>query len=410
MMSVQEAKKKVREVLFCLPRVRLPLEKALFRVLAQDIRAPICLPLYDNSAMDGFALRSEDTGSASSEHPLSLKIMGTQKAGDPPTLKIKSGELVRIMTGATIPKGADAVVMKERVEEKEGKIFISTPVLRGNNIRKRGEEIQKGSLILPAGTFLNSRSLGLLANLGLKKIPVRKTPKVSLIITGSELVSASQKRRHGQIYDSNSPLLLAALREIHLKASFVKRVKDDEEKLKRILEEAFQKTEVVLVVGGVSVGDYDFSKQVFRRLGVKTIFWSVAQKPGKPLFFGKKGRRLLFGLPGNPVSAWVCFHEYVIPALLGLQGSFEFSSKPFQAILEKAVKPDFTKTLFLRGNFQSHNGQAKVEAFTGQGSHMLKSLAEANCLIQIPPQKDFLTPGSRVEARGFVSLRAGGYR
>lgn len=410
MISVQEALETIQKEIYSLAPVQVFLEKALFRVLARDIQAPIFLPLYDNSAMDGFALKSEDTKLASLEHPLSLKIVGVQKAGDPELPKIQSGEVIRIMTGATIPKGADAVLMKELVQEKEGKIFISSPVLKGNNIRRKGEEIEKGSLVLPAGSLLNSRSIGLLANLGLEKISVRKSPKVSLLVTGSELITSTQKRRQGQIYDSNTPMLLAALREIHLEASFVKRVTDDEKKLELNLRQALQKTDVVLVAGGVSVGDYDFSRKIFARLKIKTIFWSVAQKPGKPLFFGKKGKQLIFGLPGNPVSAWVCFYEYVIPALLALQGFANFSSELLPALLERAVKPDLNKTLFLKGKIRSHEGQSKVEPLTGQGSHMLKALAEANCLIRISPQKDSLSLGSLVETQTLNSFKKGAFR
>jgi molybdopterin molybdotransferase len=398
MISVQEAKELILKEVKASPAIGVPLADALHRVLARDLRTPIPLPLADNSAMDGFAVKSRDTAAAAPETPIALRVAGVQRAGDSVSKKLRSGEAIRIMTGATLPPGTDAVLMKELAAEKSGRIFISGAVPFGANIRRKGEEVQKGDLIFPAGTVLDSRAIGLLANLGLNSIPVRRPPRIAVIVTGSELLAPGARLRRGKIYDSNTPMLLAALRELHLTPLCVERVRDDAPRIRNALKKSFQKADVVLLVGGVSVGDYDFSKSALARLGVKTLFWKVAQKPGKPLFFGKRGKTLVFGLPGNPVSVWTCFHEYVRPALASWEGK---NPTPISenALLENPIKAHPTLTVFLRGFARgpATRDDRRVRVFEKQGSHQLKSLAEANCLVRVPPQAKMVPSGARVE-------------
>ncbi|HKY64617.1 MAG TPA: gephyrin-like molybdotransferase Glp [bacterium] len=405
MISVTDAKKEILKESRLLGNLRVPLAHALYRVLAQDLRAPVPLPPEDNSAMDGYALKAGDTFRATEGNPRCLRIAGIRRAGDAGRRPLRSGEAYRIMTGAAIPPGADAVVIQEMVEATECEVRIARPVPAGANIRRRGEELAKGDLVLPKGSQLHSRSLGLLANVGFPRVLIRRPPRVALIVTGDELVEPGRKLPSGKIYDSNGAMLEAALRELHLEPGLTRKVGDQEGRLTGALRTALERADVILLTGGVSVGDYDFSKSAFGRLGIRTVFWKVAQKPGKPLFFGKKGRTLVFGLPGNPVSAWVCFHEYVRPALLAMQGIPARDSVE-RALLEEPLQPSAKMTVFLRGRSRSHQGQSAVRPLSGQGSHMLKALAEANCLIQVPPREGPLEAGAEVEVHALEG-RAG---
>lgn len=405
MISVEEAKEKILQEVQILPSLRLPLGHAPHRVLAADVRAPIPLPLADNSAMDGFALKAGDTHAATPENPVRLRIAGTRRAGEAKPITFRSGEAIRIMTGATIPAGADAVVRKEAVEEMGKQAVIREPVALGTNIRRRGEDVQNGDLVLKKGTVLHSRSIGLLANLGLPAVKVYRPPRVALVVTGSELVAPGKGLAPGKIYDSNTAMLLAALRELHLEPWLVRRVGDHQTKLKKVLQSALDKADVIILVGGVSVGDYDFSKSSLGRLGVRTVFWKVAQKPGMPLFFGRKSKTLVFGLPGNPVSAWVCFFEYVRPALRAMQNIPLPLNSNSRAELKEPIQASPKMTVFLRGIFQGSNGHRTVRALSGQGSHMLKALAEANCLI--PVRSETISAGSEVEVHSLEAMGNG---
>lgn len=346
--------------------------RALGRVLAQPLRSPQPSPRWDVSAMDGFAVRSLDFPRA---YDAELEIKGMAKAGDAP-LSLLPGTAIRIMTGALIPEGADAVVPQELVQVDGRELYVSrgADVLKGDHIRFQGEELKRGALVAKAGTRLNSRWIGFLSGLGISSVTARRLPVVALLVSGSELKKSGSLLRPGQIHDSNSPMLEAALAEAGISCAAA-RLADEPALIRKALKDALKASDLVILSGGVSVGAADYSKEALRSLGVETIFWGVAQKPGKPLFFGKKGRTLVFGLPGNPAAAWVCFHEYVLPLL-------NDSAPSRFAMSAKAPRPDSQKTLFLKARLDG----PRVELLGGQQSHMLGALAEANALARVEPR------------------------
>ena len=362
-------------------------------ILAQDIRAKEDLPLFSNSAMDGFALRSEDTHSV----PVDLKIKGCIKAGDSPGITVGEGESVKIMTGAPMPERADAVVMVEDTEEKERKVLIKKSIKKGENVRPKGEEIKKGQIGLKKGTRLNPASLGFLASMGWEKVKVFGKPKVSVLITGSELVKPGLKLMPGKKWESNSIVLNSALAEVNIKPIFLGIARDNLEDLERRIQEGLRTSDILLISGGISVGDYDFVQEILLRLGVDKVFWRVSIKPGKPTFFGKKGEKLVFALPGNPVSVLVTFLEFVRPAILKMMGQRDVLLQEREAILEEKLQKKTGRAYFFKGMFQEKNGVAYVKSAGLQHSHILGSFAGANCLIFLEREKNIYEKGERVK-------------
>ena len=362
-------------------------------ILAQDIRAKEDLPLFSNSAMDGFALRSEDTHPV----PVDLKIKGCIKAGDSPGIKVGEGEAVKIMTGVPMPEGADAVVMVEDTEEKERKVLIKKSIKKGENVRPKGEEIKKGQIGLKKGTRLNPASLGFLASMGWEKVKVFGKPKVSVLITGSELVKPGLKLMPGKKWESNSVVLNSALAEVNIKPIFLGIVRDKLLDLERQIQEGLKNSDILLISGGISVGDYDFVQEILLKLKIKKIFWLVAVKPGKPTFFGKKGEKLVFALPGNPVSVLVTFLEFVRPAILKMMGQRDVLLQEREAILEEKLQKETDRAYLLRGVFQEKNRMAYVKSAGLQCSHILESFTGANCLIFLEKEKNFYEKGERVK-------------
>jgi molybdopterin molybdotransferase len=362
-------------------------------ILAQDIRAKEDLPLFSNSAMDGFALRSEDTHPV----PVDLKIKGCIKAGDSPGIKVGEGEAAKIMTGAPMPEGADAVVMVEDTEEKESQVLIKRSLKQGANVRIKGEEIKKGQIGLKKGTRLNPASLGFLASMGYEKVKVFGKPKVSVLITGSELVKPGLKLMPGKKWESNSVVLNSALAEVNIKPIFLGITRDNLPDLERRIQEGLKNSDILLISGGISVGDYDFVQEILLKLKIKKIFWLVAVKPGKPAFFGKKGDKLVFALPGNPVSVLVTFLEFVRPAILKMMGQRDVLLQEREAILEEKLQKKADRAYLLKGVFQEKNGMAYVKSAGLQHSHILESFTGANCLIFLEKEKNFYEKGERIK-------------
>lgn len=391
MISVEQARKLILKNTRPLPPVLMSLPQSLGLTLAKNVSSPSDYPLYDVSAMDGYALKTSDLRGASKAKPITLKVRGTQHAGDFLETRLKTGECFKVMTGGVIPAGADSVLERELVVEKNGKAEFYQTLVKGRNIRYRGEGIRKGSLALKSGARLHSRAIGFLASLGVDKVQVHPQPKVALVVTGNELVKPGKKPNPGQIYNSNQWMLETALREQGLEPTLSLLVPDQPQRLKAQLKKALAACDLVLLVGGVSVGDSDFSKPVLESLGVKRIFWRVSQKPGFPLYFGKKGKTLVFGLPGNPASAWVNFYEYVVPCLKNLQKFPPASPSKTARLVSDGPNRGF-KTLFLKAHFKDGN-HPEVVLLKGQGSHLLQSLAEGNSLAVVPPGKGKLKKG-----------------
>jgi molybdopterin molybdotransferase len=396
MISVEEAQKKIQSSIPATQIEAILLEHALGRVLAAAIKSPLALPLADNSAMDGYAVCIKDIAQATEEKPVLLKIAGVIKAGDTRKRSLKKGECLAIMTGALIPQGSDGVLAKEIVDVQGRKLLVRASAPQGNNIRFQGEEVKKGQAVIAKSTVIHPGVIGLLATLGLRKVPVFKLPKVSVIATGNELVEPGKKLAYGKIYESNTWMIRSALEEMRIHPTAVQKIKDDPKELRKKISKALKENDVLILMGGVSVGDYDYVKEILGELGVKTLFWKIKQKPGKPLFYGKKGKKIVFGLPGNPASVLTCFYEYVYPALRKFSGFKNCHLRQEEVLLKEDLRNDPHRTLFLKTKITQISGKKEASALRGQGSHMLSSFVEANALMVIPPSTVALKKGQKV--------------
>ncbi len=391
MISVKEAQKRLMQIVRPLGKETVGLDKALGSILAENVRSKIDLPSADNSAVDGFAIRFADIMS-------SLEIRGVIKAGDLKNPKLDRRQTFRIMTGARIPKGADTVIPKECAIVRGDRLLIEGQFPKGANVRYCGEELRKRSLVLKSGIVIHPGVVGTLATVGRKRVKVFRKPTVSLIVTGSELIGVGRKLKSGQVYDSNSWSIVSALKWMGIDSVRIARVRDSERHLRKIVSMYLKNSDVVLLTGGVSVGDYDFVKIILKELGARTLFWKVSQKPGKPIYAGKKGKALIFGLPGNPASAFTCFYEYVYPVLRKMMGSTDPFLRRVSGRLNQDFLPDQKRLLFLKGLVHFKNSRVLMNISKRQGSHMLTSFSDANGLILVPPGRTKLRKGDSVEA------------
>jgi molybdopterin molybdotransferase len=383
MISVVEAKQIIQENIITLPPVKMHLLQAAGMVLAEDVLASINIPSYNQSSMDGYAF-SLDHWKVSN----SLKIKGEMAAGSSETFTLSPGNAVRIFTGAAVPPGADTVVMQEKTKiENDYLVIEDENILQGSNVRPKGSEIKAGDLALAKETLLMPAAIGFLAGMGVTDVLVYPHPSVSIIVTGNELQTPGQPLLHGQVYESNSYTLQAALKQMNIAEVKMYRAEDELEKVKKVLKEALLQSDIIFLTGGVSVGDYDFVGAAAAQNGVEKLFHKIKQRPGKPFYFGKKARlsgevgqeiKLVFGLPGNPASVLTCFYEYVEPALkkIALQKT---ALQVMQVPLAKTFKKAAGLTHFLKGFYDGK----KVAALHAQESYRLSSFANANCLIKI---------------------------
>ena len=399
MISFQKAKSIIKKNLFVLEKENVNLKNSAGRILSENVVASFPSPIFDNSAMDGFAVRAKDTKHATEEEPAELKIIDISSAGSPSELTIGKGECIQCMTGAEIPEGADAIIM---VEDTSGfsnndyvKVMNSASI--GAHIRKRGEEIKKGDILIPKGIKITANELGTCATFGYGNLFVSKKPKISIFGTGNELVEPGQKLGKGQIYNSNlyvfTDLVEKAGALIHMKEV----IKDDKPSLKSFLSQAVEESDIIISSGGVSMGRYDYVRDVFIELGVKEHFWKVAQKPGKPLFFGTKGHKIIFGLPGNPVSSYIGFMEWVWPVIQSLMG--ENIERPLYGKLEGFFPREKTKHRFLFGQAEYQNGEIICRPASRLGSNMLTSALDANCILGSDSGDSPIKPGELIEIK-----------
>ena len=388
---------------------RLSLNDSTNRVLAQDIISPINVPSFDNSAMDGYAIKFADL-----ETFTDFNIAGKSFAGKPFEGEIQAGECVRIMTGAMIPTGCDAVIMQEETEQAgENRIRFTNAIKLGQNIRRVGEDVAKGNLVLAKGSLLNVASLPLLASLGIAEVEVFKRTKVAILSTGDELVSVGKSLAAGQIYDTNRFAVRLMLEKLNCEILDFGIQPDDPQ----IFEEAFMKAQqaadVLITSGGVSVGEADFTKDVLEKLG-KIAFWKIAIKPGKPFAFGFLGNEnekqtVFFVLPGNPVSALVTFYQLVQPALAqlaGLNADYLANLMPKMTAcaatnLKKAVgRQDFQRGFY----FINEQGELMVKPVGQQGSHIFSAFYESNCFIVLEAERGNVQVGEKVTIQPFNGL------
>ncbi len=401
LLSVEDARNRILDGIQALPgRERLALAEARGRVLARAALAPFDLPPFDNSAMDGYACRAEDLTASET----SLRVIGRSMAGAPYTGAVRPGECVRIMTGAPLPPGADTVVMQEQVERKGDRARIHGSHRAGENIRRAGEEIARGSVVLGAGKRLDPASLALLASLGQVEVDVRRRPRVSFLSTGDELRPPGEPLGPGQIYDSNRYLLGALLHRTGIPATDLGILADERAAVREALREAATFSDVIISTGGVSVGEADYVRETLEELGELDL-WRIRMKPGKPLAFGRLAGSLFFGLPGNPVSAAVTFALFVRPVLARLEGAAAPEPLLVPAHARVAFHNRSGRREYLRGILQrGPDGTLWVDRAGGQGSHMLSALAAANALIVLPEDSPGVEAGEAVDAIPLCSL------
>ncbi|MEX2117744.1 MAG: gephyrin-like molybdotransferase Glp [Bacteroidota bacterium] len=373
----------------------------LGRVLAADIPAPRDLPLFDNSSMDGFALRTGDITSATRESPVHLKLSGELPAGTWTHETLRPGHAMRIMTGAPIPPGADAVAEQELTESDNGSVRIFSTFAAGRNIRKRGESLSAGALALRKGLRLSPAAVGSLASMGISQVEVYRRPTVALVCTGSEVVDLDHTPSPGQIWNSNAFTLRGALQNCGMEVVDLGIVADSKEQLTDRIREALA-CDAVVTSGGVSVGKYDLVLEVLKSLGVEIEFWKLNIKPGMPMAFGvSKGKARhvpVFALPGNPVSAMVTFDQFVRPGLEKLSGIESPERRlRIKATLEEPIQKKDGKRHFIRGIARNAGGGIVVTTTGTQSSGVLMSLVKANCLIILSEESGSLNKGDVVE-------------
>ena len=388
LLALEEAQRRILDRVVRLPVERIALGEAAGRVLTEPATARVDLPPFDASAMDGFALRAEDT-------PGSLPVAERIAAGRPASRDLRAGEAMGIATGAAIPAGADAVIPLEHVADHDNSIEIAEPVPAGSNVRPRGGDLRAGEVVVPAGARLGPAQLGALAAAGIADISSTARPRAAVLSTGSELRRPGERLEPGQIYEANSILLAAQLESAGAVVDQLDAVADDEEAHRAALERGLE-ADALVTSGGVSVGPHDLVRSVGAELGIEEVLWGVAVKPGKPLWFGVRGQTLVFGLPGNPVSSLVCFELFVRPAVLSLQGASEPLPRFQPGRLARGLRPNALRTELVRARSRVADGEVELEVVTGQESHMIARAAGADALVLVPAGDEELAAGSRV--------------
>ncbi len=400
MISVDEAKEIVLSHVRTLGVEDVYILSSLGRILAEDIFSDLFIPPFDNSAMDGFALKYEDIKGADSKNPAVLDVAATIKAGDFRDVRIGSGEAAKIMTGAKMPKGADTVVPVEDTEELDGKVKVKKVLAKGSNVRKKGEDVEKGSLVLKKGKNLKPADLGILAALGKEFVPVYKRPRVSVLATGDELLDLGDERGPEKIVNTNTYTLCSQIIEAGCVPIRLGIAKDELDDIKEKLSYGLS-SDVIITSGGISVGEFDFVKEALRSLGAKILFWRVAMRPGKPTAFSIIDGRPVFSLPGNPVSSMVTFEQFVKPALFKMLGR---KKAPRFKIFAKFIG-NFKKKkglrYFLRVSIK-REGDGYLAKLTGeQGSGILTSMVKADGLLVLKEDVSEIKSGDLVEVELF---------
>lgn len=380
---------------------RVAVRDALNRVLAEDVRSHINVPAGINSAMDGYALSASDTPA---DGVAELTVIGTSWAGIPLDQAVKKGECARIMTGALLPEGTDAVVIQESVERDGDRIKIDSELKPGDNVRQAGEDLAVGDLVLEKGTRLSAADIGLLASLGAGETNVKRRLRVAFFSTGDELRSIGEQLDRGSVYDSNRYTLYGMLSRLDCELLDMGIVRDVREDVERAFADAASNADVVISSGGVSVGEADFVKETLDRLG-RVEFWKVAMKPGRPLAFGRVQDACFFGLPGNPVSVMVTFYQFVQPALRKLMGERHTDVVTVKVRCESRLKKRPGRMEYQRGILQrDENGELLVRKTGAQGSGILSSMSQANCFIILPIDSSTVEPGQLVAVQPFFGL------
>lgn len=394
LISVDEARASILAVASLQPPEYIPLGAALDRTLAEGVVSLEAIPPFDNSAMDGFAVRAADL----TDLPVVLRIVGEVAAGVFPERPVAPGTCMRIMTGAPRPEGADTVVPIEWTEKAgDWEVRILRAPAERQYVRPAGQDVRAGEIVVNAGVVVTPPIVGLLATVGAAWVSVRVPPRMTIISTGDELVDVSATLKPGQIRDSNGLALAAQAHTAGAEVISLLRAPDVPAQLQAIIERALD-ADVLLFSGGVSVGDYDYVKTVLDDMGLELLFWKVRQRPGKPLVFGRLGQRLVFGLPGNPVSAAMCFEQYVRPTLAAMLGRAEVMRPRHPATLAAPIAKDSGLHHFIRGIAAfGEDGRLMVRNTGPQASNLYTSVVRANCIVHLPEEMENPDAGTPVE-------------
>jgi molybdopterin molybdotransferase len=395
MISVEEALQVILGTIEVLGLERLPLMSSLGRVVGEDIYAPYPIPSWDNSAMDGYAVIHKDIEYASPENPARLEVIADLPAGYATTRELKSGEAIRIMTGAPLPKGSDTVVMVEDTHKEKNQVAILKSLSQGANIRKAGEDVQKDSLVLSHGSIIHPAVVGMLASLKRAVVSVYQEPTVAVVSTGDELIDVDGDLTGGKIVSSNTYSLASLVKDSGAQPLILGIAKDRPGELRAIFKAALN-ADMIISSGGVSVGDYDLVKDTLKELGAEMKFWKVAMRPGQPLAFGVIEGKPTFGLPGNPVSCMISFEQFVRPSILKARGHKRLFRPLVEAELQESITKKVGKKYFMRCIISRKAGKYVVTTTGEQGSGILMSMVKANGLIVAPEEKTTLPAGEIV--------------
>lgn len=376
---------------------RVPIERAFGRVLAEQALAASDLPPFPSSAMDGYAVRAEDTSGA----PVRLPLAGRIAAGSPAAGPLAAGQAMAIATGGVVPEGADAVVQLELVREADGAVELAAPVASGTNVRPRAGDVRSGNVVLEPGVRLGAAQVGALAAAGLSEVRCAKRPRVGILVTGTELRAPGQPLGPGEIHESNGPMLAAQLMSAGAVPAQLGVVPDNEEEHRIAMERALLGFDMLVTTGGASVGPHDLVRRVQADLRVEEVFWGVAVKPGRPVAFGMRRDHPVFTLPGNPVSALVCFELFVRPAVAAQQGLADPRPRFLRASLARALRRNSERDELVRARTVASGEEIVLDPVAGQGSHMIVSAAQADALVFVPRGPGELPAGHEV---GFLPL------
>jgi molybdopterin molybdotransferase len=383
MLELEDAQQRIISAIQPLSAESVSLWDAAGRVLAQSVVSPLSLPVFDNSAMDGYAVRSSDVAQANANSPVMLKCIGAVAAGGSFGSSVGSKTCVRLFTGSPFPAGADAVVMQEDTRVSGDSIEVLDAVKPWENVRLTGEDVKRGATLATSGERLNAAHLALIGAVGLACVQVARRPLIGILSTGDEVVEAGQPLGPGQIYESNRVAIASLVRQVGGVPRPLPLVRDSLGATRAALEQAFAECDAVVTTGGASAGEHDLVKPAFETMGGALEFWKIAIRPGKPFVWGRLGAKFLFGLPGNPVSAFVTFLLLTRPAILKLQGAENVSLPSHAGILAEAMHNRGPRRHFIRVTV---DGAGQVRSAGMQGSHVLSSLARANGLVNVPPE------------------------
>lgn len=396
MISVDEALNAILEKVSVLEAEEVHILEAPGKALAQDIYSPNEIPPFTNSAMDGYAVIAGDTYGASKEKPVVLEIIEDLPAGAVPSKKITGGKTAKIMTGAVLPEGADSVVMVEETESADGRVKIFSSVAKDENIRLAGEDVKKDSLVLKKGTYIKPAVVGMLASLGFSKVKAVRKPKVAVIATGDELIEPGERLTPGKIRNSNSYSISAQVLQLGAEPLNLGIARDNPEYIEKKIREGLLKSDILITSAGVSVGEYDFVKDVMKKIGVEPVFWRIAMRPGKPLSFGIYEKKPVFGLPGNPTSSMISFDQFVRPAILKMAGFSDFKRRYVMAVLKEDIKKRKDLRHFIRVILSEEKGEWTAATTGPQGSGILTSMVLANGLLILPEELEIARAGTKL--------------